>query len=90
MHSQIWIWPGGEIQHKMTAGIDAVRGSPWLARAKPSGEPTHLKRGDGDEVRTGHLPKLVEDLSVRNCRTAALRKLPSKLVPARLGLTHPE
>jgi hypothetical protein len=45
----------------MTAGIDAVRGNRWLAGAKRSGEPIHLKLSD--EARTGDLPKLVKDLS---------------------------
>jgi hypothetical protein len=61
--------PRGEIHNKMTAGVDAVRGNPWLARAKRSGEPSQLKLSS--EVRTGHLSKLVQYLSVRNCRTAA-------------------
>jgi DNA-binding response OmpR family regulator len=35
----------------------------WLARAKQSSELNHLQLSD--EERTGHLPKLVEDLAIR-------------------------
>jgi DNA-binding response OmpR family regulator len=44
----------------------------WLMRAKRSGELNHLKLTD--EERTGHLPKLVADLSVRLSNSSAARK----------------
>ena len=44
----------------------------WLARAKRSGDLTHLKLSD--EERTGHLAKLVEDLSVRLSKPGASTK----------------
>jgi DNA-binding response OmpR family regulator len=44
----------------------------WLTRAKRSCELNHLKLTD--EERTGHLPKLVVDLSVRLSNSSAARK----------------
>jgi hypothetical protein len=44
----------------------------WLARAKQSSELNRVALGD--EERTGHLPKLVEDLAVRLSKTSAATK----------------
>jgi DNA-binding response OmpR family regulator len=44
----------------------------WLARAKQSSDLNHLLLSD--EERTGHLPKLVEDLSVRLSKSSATSK----------------
>jgi len=44
----------------------------WLARAKQSKELNHLSLSD--EERTGHLPKLVEDLVVRLSKPSATTK----------------
>jgi DNA-binding response OmpR family regulator len=44
----------------------------WLARAKQSSELNHLRLSD--EERTGHLPKLVEDLTLRLSKPSATRK----------------
>jgi len=44
----------------------------WLARAKQSKELNHVLLSDGE--RTGHLPKLVEDLVVRLSRPSATTK----------------
>lgn len=44
----------------------------WLARAKQSKELNHLQLSD--EERTGHLPKLVEDLAVRLSQSSAATK----------------
>ena len=49
----------GSVLQRCTGGI--VGG--WLARAKQSSELNHLALGD--EERTGHLPRLVEDLALR-------------------------
>ena len=49
----------GAILHRCTASVVAD----WLARAKKSSELNHLSLSDDE--RTGHLPKLVEDLVVR-------------------------
>ena len=44
----------------------------WLTRAKQSSELNHLLLSD--EERTGHLPKLVEDLAVRLSKSSATAK----------------
>ncbi len=44
----------------------------WLARAKQSSELNHLQLKD--EERTGHLPKLVEDLAVRLSKPTSTSK----------------
>jgi len=44
----------------------------WLVRAKQSSELNHLRLSD--EERTGHLPKLVEDLAVRLSKPSATDK----------------
>jgi DNA-binding response OmpR family regulator len=44
----------------------------WLARAKQSRELNHLQLSD--EERTGHLPKLVEDLAARLSQSSAATK----------------
>jgi len=44
----------------------------WLARAKQSKELNHVQLSDDE--RTGHLPKLVEDLIVRLSRSSAATK----------------
>jgi DNA-binding response OmpR family regulator len=49
----------GSVLQRCTAGIVEN----WLARAKQSGELNHLALSD--EERTGHLPRLVEDLALR-------------------------
>jgi len=49
----------GSVLQKRSAGIVEN----WLARVKQSSELSHLVLGD--EERTGHLPKLVEDLALR-------------------------
>ncbi len=44
----------------------------WLARVKQSDELNHVQLSDGE--RTGHLPKLVEDLIVRLSKSSATAK----------------
>jgi len=44
----------------------------WLARVRRSGELNHLSLSDDE--RTGHLPKLVEDLAVRLSKPSATTK----------------
>jgi DNA-binding response OmpR family regulator len=44
----------------------------WLTRSKRSGELNHLQLSD--EERTGHLPKLVEDLSIRLSKASVATK----------------
>ena len=56
------------ILHRSVARVVAD----WLARAKESSELKHLPLSDDE--RTGHLPKLVEDLVVRLSRPTATAK----------------
>jgi len=57
-----------EILERCTASVVAD----WLARAKTSSELNHLSLSDDE--RTGHLPKLVEDLVVRLGKLSATSK----------------
>ncbi len=58
---------GAILQRCMTRVVED-----WLVRAKQSGELNHLQLSD--EERTGHLPRLVEDLVVRLSRPCATAK----------------
>jgi DNA-binding response OmpR family regulator len=58
----------GMILHRCIAGVVAD----WLARAKTSSELNHLSLSDDE--RTGHLPKLVEDLVFRLSKPSATAK----------------
>ena len=57
-----------EILHRCIASVVAD----WLVRAKTSSELNHLSLSDDE--RTGHLPKLVEDLVLRLNKTSATTK----------------
>ena len=57
----------------------------WLARAKQSKELNHVQLSDDE--RTGHLPKLVEDLIVRLSRPGATTK-DSDAVPSSAAMAH--
>jgi DNA-binding response OmpR family regulator len=59
----------------------------WLERAKQSNELNHLQLSDED--RTGHLPKLVEDLIVRLKKPSATTK-DSDAVPSSAAVAHGE
>jgi DNA-binding response OmpR family regulator len=59
----------------------------WLERAKQSNELNHLQLSDED--RTGHLPKLVEDLIVRLRKPSATTK-DSDAVPSSAAVAHGE
>jgi len=59
----------------------------WLARAKQSNEVNHLELSDED--RTGHLPKLVEDLIVRLKKPSATTK-DSDALPSSAAVAHGE
>src|SRR5579864_8562958 len=58
---------GAILQRCMTGVVED-----WLVRAKQSGELNHVQLSD--EERTGHLPKLVEDLVVRLSKPGATAK----------------
>ena len=57
----------------------------WLARAKLSTELNHLQLSD--DQRTGHLPKLVEDLIVRLSKSSATTK-DSDAIPSAAAVDH--
>jgi len=57
----------------------------WLARAKQSKELNHVQLSD--DQRTGHLPKLVEDLVVRLSRSGATTK-DSDAVSSSAAMAH--
>ena len=57
----------------------------WLARAKLSTELNHLQLSD--DQRTGHLPKLVEDLIVRLSKSSATPK-DSDAIPSAAAVDH--
>ena len=57
----------------------------WLARAKLSTELNHLQLSD--DQRTGHLPKLVEDLIVRLSKSSATTK-DSDAIPSATAVDH--
>jgi DNA-binding response OmpR family regulator len=58
----------GQILLRCTAGIVES----WLARAKQNRELNHLALSD--QERTGHLPRLVEDLALRLSKSSAASK----------------
>jgi DNA-binding response OmpR family regulator len=58
----------GPILHRSIASVVAD----WLARAKQSSDLNHLSLSDDE--RTGHLPKLVQDLVVRLSKPSATTK----------------
>jgi DNA-binding response OmpR family regulator len=64
---------------------DVISG--WLVRARLSAELNHLRISD--EERTGHLPKLVEDLIVRLRKSSATTK-DSDAVPSDAAVVHGE
>ena len=57
----------------------------WLARAKQSKELNHVQLTDAE--RTGHLPKLVEDLIVRLSKPSTSAKR-SDAVPSSAAMAH--
>jgi DNA-binding response OmpR family regulator len=59
----------------------------WLERAKQSNELNHVRLSDG--ARTGHLPKLVDDLVDRLEKPAATKK-DSDAIPSSAAVSHGE
>jgi hypothetical protein len=59
----------------------------WLERAKQSNELNHVRLSDG--ARTGHLPKLVDDLVDRLEKRAATKK-DSDAIPSSAAVSHGE
>ena len=59
----------------------------WLERVKQSNELSHVRLGD--QERTGHLPKLVEDLIARLKKPSATNK-DSDAVPSSAAVAHGE
>jgi DNA-binding response OmpR family regulator len=71
----------GTILRRCIAGVV----EDWLARAKQSKELNQVQMSDDE--RTGHLPKLVEDLIVRLSRSSATTK-DSDAVPSSAAIAH--
>ena len=57
----------------------------WLERAKQSSELNHLPLSDDE--RTGHLPRLVEDLALRLSKSSATAK-DSDAIPSAAAVAH--
>ena len=71
----------GSVLQRCSAGIVAS----WLARAKQSSELNHLSLTD--EERTGHLPRLVEDLALR-LRTSSATSKDSDAIFSAAAVAH--
>ncbi len=71
----------GTILHRCIANVVAD----WLGRAKQSKELNHVLLSDDE--RTGHLPKLVEDLIIRLSKPSATAK-DSDAVPSSAAMAH--
>ncbi len=71
----------GEILHRCIASVV----EDWLARAKQSKELNHVQLSDDE--RTGHLPKLVEDLVARLSKPSATSK-DNDAMPSDAAIAH--